>query len=133
MPELRSGARQTRQKPKKDNDQQAENLILPATNRPGRRGRGRGTRAAKGTSATPARQRVGGRGRGVSVIDLDPEQPGEALPGAQELRGNREVEGIGGKDLVMDGGSAGKIVGAEDEGTAAPVPERVCTSYNLFL
>lgn len=149
MPELRSGARQARLKSKKLDDipplpqpiDQAEICVLPPTNRTGRRGgagRGRGSNAAavaKGPSATPVRPTVGGRGRGVGLIDLDPFQPceilpgaavgGTAVPGAQGFILNQAAEGIADKDLVMDGGSAEKLIGAEDDAGTAPVPERV--------
>lgn len=152
MPELRSGARQARLKSKKLDDippppqpiDQAENWVLPTTNRTGRRGgagRGRGSNAAavaKGPSATPLRPTVGGRGRGITLIDLDPDQPCEilaraAVPVAQGFIWNQAAEGIADKDLAMDGGSAEKLMGAEDDGSAAPVPERVCLlSHSIF-
>lgn len=143
MPELRSGARQGRLKSKKLEDipalpqPQAENPVLPAPNR--RRGgaaRGRGAKAAaavaKGPPAAPVRLTVGGRGKGIKLIDLDPDLPCQVLPGAAAVGGAQDiilkqaVEGVAGKDLAMDGRSAEKAVGAEDEATTAPVPERVC-------
>ncbi|PKA45820.1 Casein kinase I isoform delta-like [Apostasia shenzhenica] len=148
MPELRSGTRQAKLKSKKVEDiptqqppfVQAENWILPVFNRTGRRvaGRARGSNAAavaKGPSPTPVRPGVGARGRGIRLIDLDPDQPCEVLPGAtiggagvgvaQDLVLNQAAEGIAEKDYEMEGGSADKLVGAEDDSTAAPVPERV--------
>lgn len=121
MPELRSGARQARLKSKKLEDlpnpnNQVENLILPAPNRGGRRGAGRGNKAAAAPRKA-TRARGGGRGRGVAVIDLDPDQPCEVLPGA------------GNKKLAMDGESADKLVAAEEEPSTAPVPERVCIFF----
>ncbi|RZR74680.1 hypothetical protein BHM03_00041240 [Ensete ventricosum] len=145
MPELRSGARQGRLRSKKLEDipvppqplGQAENPILPAPNRRrGGAGRGRGSKAAavaKGPSAAPARPTFGGRGRGIALIDLDPDQPCEILPraaaggavagGAQDFILNQAAEGVAVK--AMAGASAEKVLGAEDESTTAPVPERV--------
>ncbi|CAL9156486.1 unnamed protein product, partial [Musa hybrid cultivar] len=145
MPELRSGARQGRLRSKKLEDipvppqpfGQAENPILPAPNRRrGGAGRGRGSKAAavaKGPSVAPARPTFGGRGRGIALIDLDPDQPCEILPraaaggavagGAQDFILNQAAEGVAVK--AMDGASAEKVLGAEDESTTAPVPERV--------
>ncbi|VAH64528.1 unnamed protein product [Triticum turgidum subsp. durum] len=81
MPELRSGVRQSRLKSRKVEDldvqDPAENLPVAAPTVAGRRGRGRG-----GRGGGRGRGRAGGRGRGVPVIDLDPDQPFEVLPGA---------------------------------------------------
>ncbi|KAK1263860.1 Casein kinase I isoform delta-like [Acorus gramineus] len=136
MPELRSGARQARLRSKRLEDivatpqqqqalEQAENIALPANNRGGRRGGGgRGRGANKGPSAA----RPSGRGRGgVRLIDLDPDQPLEVLPtggGAQDQALN-QVEGVVGQPVVMEGGSAEKIMGVEDDTSTAPVPEKV--------
>ncbi|URE37709.1 CK1 includes the casein kinase 1 kinases [Musa troglodytarum] len=147
MPKQRSGARQGHLRSKKLDDipapsqpiGQAENPVLPAPNRRrGGVGRGRGSRAAataKRPSVAPARPTVGGRGRGIGVIDLDPDQPCEILPraaaggavvvGAEGFFLNQAAEGIADKDLAMDGGSADKVIVAEGEATTAPVPERV--------
>ncbi|MQM12203.1 hypothetical protein Taro_045119 [Colocasia esculenta] len=141
MPELRSGPRQGRVKSKRLDDipqqqavEQAENLVLPATNRTGRRvgvGRGRGNVAtvAKGPS-TLVRPAVGGRGRGIRVIDLDPDQPCGVFPGApfeiaQDPILNQAAERPVDRVVAMEGGSAEKLVAAEEETTAAPVPDRV--------
>ncbi|CAL9168252.1 unnamed protein product [Musa hybrid cultivar] len=147
MPKQRSGARQGHLRSKKLDDipapsqpiGQAENPVLPAPNRRrGGAGRGRGSRAAataKRPSVAPARPTVGGRGRGIGVIDLDPDQPCEILPraaaggavvvGAEGFFLNQAAEGIADKDLAMDGGSGDKVMVAEGEATTAPVPERV--------
>ncbi|KAK8918903.1 Casein kinase I isoform delta-like [Platanthera zijinensis] len=148
MPELRSGARQARLKAKKVEDNpsqpqqfdQAVNWVLPFPNRTGRRtgGRGRGSNAAavvKGPSTAPFRQELGGRGRGIRLINLDPEQPCEVVPqvaaggivfgGTQEILPNQAAEGVAEKAFMMEGGSADKMVGAEDDSAAAPVPDRV--------
>lgn len=144
MPELRSGARRSKrlgdlQQPAAQPTYQEENLLLQPTtqNRTRRRGggRGRGNAVAKGPSAaTPGRPAAAGRGRGIRLIDLDPEPPCEALPQAvaaapAEPAFNR-VEGIADKDIAMDGGSADKILGVEEESSTTPVPERV---YPLLL
>ena len=136
MPELRSGVRQSRLRAKKVEDlvaqDPADNLVAAAPTVAGRRGRGRGGRGGgRGT----ARGR-GGRGRGVSVIDLDPDQPCEVFPGAavggRAAGGAQPIEEFANKALKMDGGSAEKIAGGEDDGTASPVPEKVHSSYALL-
>lgn len=152
MPELRSGTRQARLRSKRLDDlqpspqpiDQAENWVLPNQNRAGRRvgtGRGRGSNAAavaKGPLATPARQGAAGRGRGVRLIDLDLEQPCEVIPeaavGGAEDPGLIRVERVADKNLVMEGGgSAEKLIGADEEAGATPVPERVRAQLLFFL
>lgn len=155
MPELQIGAPQGRAKSKKLEEipvppqalGQPENPVLPAGNRrrggAGRgrgRGRGRGSNAAAVAKA-PTRQAVGGRGRGKTPIGLDTDHPFEALAqaavggaavgGAQDFILNQETAGIAGKKLAMDGVSAEKVIGAEDETTTPPVPERVCLPFIL--
>lgn len=143
MPELRSGARRSKrlgdlQQPAAGPNYQEENWLLqPTQNRTRRRGggRGRGNAVAKGPSAaTPGRP--AGRGRGIRLIDLDPEPPCEAPPqavvavaAAGEPALNR-VEGVADKDIAMEGGSADKIMGVEEESSTTPVPERVL--FSLF-
>lgn len=132
MPELRSGVRQSRLRAKKVEDlvaqDPADNLVTVAPTVAGRRGRGRGGRGG-GRGAARGR---GGRGRGVPVIDLDPDQPCEVLPGAavgvRAAGAAQPIEGFADKALKMAGGSAEKI---EDEGTS-PVPEKVCSSHALL-
>ncbi|ONK65042.1 uncharacterized protein A4U43_C07F32880 [Asparagus officinalis] len=150
MPELRSGARQARLRSKKLEEtptqqqqppplEQAENCVPPAANnRTGRRGRGRGSKAAAVAKGPAANQTRPGRGRGrgaIKLIDLDLDQPCEVLPGAAAAAGgavaggaqdllNQAGEGAAGKEVAMDGGSADKLLG-EDDANAAPVPERV--------
>nr|CAB3478455.1 unnamed protein product [Digitaria exilis] len=134
MPELRSGVRQSRLRAKKAEDLVAQdpagNLVAVAPTVAGRRGRGRGGRGGgRGT----ARGR-GGRGRGVPVIDLDPDQPCEVLPGAavggRAAGGAQPIEKFADKALKMDGGSAEKIAGGDDEGTGSPVPEKVQVGHS---
>ncbi|MBA0816828.1 hypothetical protein Gohar_001449, partial [Gossypium harknessii] len=137
MPELRSGARRSKHlddlQPPPQPVEQAENWVLPAQNRTRRRagGRGRGNAAgvAKGPSAAvPTRPTAAGRGRGIRLIDLDPE-PRQVLPQAEPLAAagpafNR-VEVVADKDIAMEGRSADKIVGVEEEASTTPVPETV--------
>ena len=129
MPELRSGVRQSRLRAKKVEDldvqDPAANLVETAPTVAGRRGRGRGGR---GGGRGAGRGRAGGRGRGVPVIDLDPDQPFEVLPGAAAVGGGvvggpQRVEEAAGKVVKMDGGSPEKVGGGEDD--ASPVPEKV--------
>jgi hypothetical protein len=86
MPELRSGVRQSRLRAKKVEDlvvqDPTDNLVVAAPTVAGRRGRGRGGRGG-GRGAGRGR---GGRGRGVPVLNLDPDQPLEVLPGAPAPR-----------------------------------------------
>ncbi|KAF9661173.1 hypothetical protein SADUNF_Sadunf19G0040100 [Salix dunnii] len=135
MPELRSGARRSKRlddlQPPQQPNNQAENLTVPVQNKTRRRaggGRGRGGNAAgvaKGASPT-TRPTAAGRGRGVRLIDLDPEpcQIEPAAVGAAELGYNR-LEVVADKDIAMEGGSAEKVIGVEEEGSTTPVPERV--------
>lgn len=147
MPELHSGARRSKRlgdlQPAPQPAYQEENwLPQPPQNRTRRRGggRGRGNAAtvAKGPStATPARPAAAGRGRGIRLIDLDPEPPCKVVPqavapGAGEPAFNK-VEGAADKDIAMDGGSADKILGAEEEASTTPVPERVSSCLVLFF
>ncbi|KAJ6846982.1 casein kinase 1-like protein HD16 [Iris pallida] len=139
MTELRSGARQarTRQNRLDHVAPQPQQPLEQAANRTGRRGRGRGANPA-GVANIPVRPAVGGRGRGgrgIRVIDLDPDQPCQ-VPGVGAVGGvgprdflNQAAdapEGVAGKDLAMDnGGNGDKLLGADDDTNATPVPERV--------
>ncbi|KAK6942000.1 Protein kinase domain [Dillenia turbinata] len=137
MPELRSGARRSKRlddlQPSPQPVVQAENRPLPTQNRTRRRagGRGRGANAttvAKGPSPV-LQTRATGRGRGIRLIDLDPELPCDVLPETvaaerAEPAYNR-VEGVAEKDILMEGGSVEKIMGVEEEAGTTPVPDRV--------
>lgn len=144
MPELRSGARRSK---RLDNLQatpqpieQAENWALPAQNRTRKRGGGRGrgnaTGVAKGRSPAVATRQAGtGRGRGIRFIDLDPE-PCEVAPeavgvGVAADPAYNRVEVVGDKDVAMEGGSAEKIIGVEEEASTTPVPDKVETILTL--
>ena len=143
MPELRSGARRSKRlddlQPPQQPNNQAENLTVPVQNKTRRRaggGRGRGGNAAgvaKGASPT-TRPTGAGRGRGVRLIDLDPEpcQIEPAAVGAAELGYNR-LEVVSDKDIAMEGASAEKVIGVEEEGSTTPVPERVIIHLPFFL
>lgn len=148
MPELRSGVRQARLRSKRIDDippqpstfQQPEIPVQPTPARGGRRGgagRGRGRAAAVArVTAVPVRPTVAGRGRGVRLIDLDPDQPCENLPGPAAGIAKRPILNLGAegqvdKNMAMNGVSAEKLAGAEDE--TAPMPERVCLYIILFL
>ncbi|KAL7168792.1 hypothetical protein ACSBR2_033931 [Camellia fascicularis] len=139
MPELRSGARRSKRlgdlQPSPQPIDQVENLALPAQNRTRRRvggGRGRGGNAtvAKGPSAaTPVRPSTAGRGRGIRLIDLDPDPPCEVPPeavaiGAGEPVFNR-IEVVADREIAMEGGSADKMLGVEEETNTNPVPDKV--------
>lgn len=135
MPELRSGARRSKRlgdlQPAPKPVDPVENCVLPAQNRTRRRvggGRARGGNATltKGPLAvTPVRA---GRGRGVRLIDLDPEPPCQVLPepvaiGVGEPVANRVAE-VADRDVAMEAGSADKL-GVEEEASTTPVPDRV--------
>lgn len=144
MPELRSGARRSKRlddlQPPPQPVDQTENWLLPAQNRTRRRvggGRGRGNATAVAKPGIPTRPTAAGRGRGIRLIDLDPE-PCEVLPEAAALVAAEPVynplEVVADKDIAMEGGSADKILGVEEEASATPVPERVsCICLLLFL
>lgn len=148
MPELRSGARRSKRVddlyPTPQPIDQGDNWLQPAQNRTRRRvggGRGRGggnaTGLAKGPSqVVPTRPTAAGRGRGIRLIDLDPE-PCEVLPeavalGAAEPLYN-QVEVVADIGIGMEGGSGDKVNGVEEEASATPVPERVCPAYSFAL
>ncbi|VVB15035.1 unnamed protein product [Arabis nemorensis] len=123
MPELRSGARRLRQ-PSPQVIDQAENIELPPPTATRRRGRGRGNAAALAKGAAPPRPTgAAGRGRGIRLIDLEAE-PCEVRPAVGEPAFN-QVEAVADKDIAMEGGSAEKVVGVEEDSSTAPVPERV--------
>ncbi|CAA6667158.1 unnamed protein product [Spirodela intermedia] len=140
MPELRSGPRQGRLKSRKLDDIPTSSQpfeepadCTPAENRSGRRGgagRGRGNGAvARGRSIAQGRPAAGGRGRGVRVIDLDPEpckvQNQTLVGGAQDPALNQAAGCPVDKPAGMEGGSVEKVVGAEEEATTSPIPDRV--------
>ncbi|KAK4769134.1 hypothetical protein SAY86_027284 [Trapa natans] len=140
MPELRSGARRSKRldnlQPTPLPFEQAEDCALPAQTRTRRRGGaaggGRGgpsNAAAVGKGRTPATRATGvGRGRGIRIIDLDPE-PCEVIPELEALVATdpafNQVEVVGEKDIAMEGGSADKAIGVEEESGTTPVPDRV--------
>ncbi|TYH91678.1 hypothetical protein ES332_A13G130900v1 [Gossypium tomentosum] len=137
MPELRSGARKSKRlgdlQPPFQPVDQAENWVLPAQNRTrrqvGGRGRGKATAVAKVPSPeVPNRTKASGRGRGIRLIDLDP-KPCQVLPGAPPLADAQpafnQVEVVANKDIAMDGGSADKIIGVEEEASTTVIPEKV--------
>lgn len=141
MPQLRSGARRSKRlgdsQPPPQPVEQAENFLLPTQNRTRRRagaGRGRGSNAAVTNGpavAIPGRPTYAGGGRGVRLIDLDPEPPCQGLPqpiigGAAGEHIFNRVEGGAEKDIAMEGASGDKILGVEEDTSTAPVPERVC-------
>ncbi|KAF2612973.1 hypothetical protein F2Q70_00007581 [Brassica cretica] len=115
MPELRSGARRLRQ-PNPQAIDQAENIELPRQPATRRRGGGRGRGNAAPPRPTGA---AAGRGRGVRLIDL------EAEPVVGEPAFNQVAGVAADKDNAMEGGSADKVVGVEEDLSSAPVPERV--------
>ncbi|KAI3751290.1 hypothetical protein L2E82_22343 [Cichorium intybus] len=111
---------------------QAENIVSPTQNRIRKKtggGRERGNNVAAGVAKRPMRPT--GRGRGIRLIDLDPEPHCEIVPnkgpvGVVEPVVNTVV------DKDMEGGSADKIMGVEEEGNATPVPERVQVGNSLM-
>lgn len=144
MPELRSGARRSKRlgdlQPTPQPVDQVENWLLPAQNKTRRRvggGRGRGGNApvANGPSAAKlVRTTVGGRGRGIRSIDLDPEPPCEVLPEAFAVGvGEPVLNRVGVADIAMEGGSADKMMGVEEEASTTPIPERVTSFLFSYL
>lgn len=139
MPELRSGARRSRRlgdlHPDPQTANQEDNIIAPAQARTRRRGRGRANATAVAKAGTPTRPTAAGRGRGVRLIDLEPDQPGGILPETAGLEAPevvvKRVEGLQDKNIVMAGGSRDKIMGVEDDSNTTPVPERVISCLEL--
>ncbi|RCV09659.1 hypothetical protein SETIT_2G047000v2 [Setaria italica] len=140
MPELRSSTRQARLRSKKlDEPQPGEPPVKPASPAPPRAGKrappraARGRKVAAGRRAPPASKP---RRKGVEIVDLEADPAFEDSPKAVaglEVAGAaknnlalNKVAGVGvNKGLKMDGESAEKIVGVEDDSAATPVPERV--------
>ncbi|KAI3766374.1 hypothetical protein L2E82_16429 [Cichorium intybus] len=125
MPQLRSGPPRSKRLGDIQPADQAENIVSPTQNRTRKKtggGRERGNNAAAGVAKGPMRPT--GRGRGIRLINLDPEPYCEIVPnkgpvGVVEPVVNAVV------DKDMEGGSADKITGVEEEGIATPVRERV--------
>ncbi|XP_022007969.1 casein kinase 1-like protein HD16 [Helianthus annuus] len=136
MPQLRVARRSKRLgdlQPATQPIVQTENVTAPTRGRRktgGGRGRGYAAGVTKGlVTATPGRLTAGGRGRGGRLIDLDQEPPCDIVPdpavlGVREPGLNR-IDAVADKDIAMDGGSADKIMGVEEDGNTPAVPERV--------
>ncbi|CAN6181388.1 unnamed protein product [Urochloa humidicola] len=139
MPELRSSTRQARLRSKKlDDPQPAEPPVKPASPAPPRAGKRAPTRAARGRKVAAGKKAPPApkpRRKGVQIVDLEADpackDPPKAVAGvevagaAKNLALNKVAEVGVNKGLKMDGESAEKIVGVEDDSTATPVPERV--------
>ncbi|ERN03898.1 hypothetical protein AMTRI_Chr05g64900 [Amborella trichopoda] len=136
MPELRSGVRQPRLRSKRVEELQnpvveaiADPWGPPIPNKTTKRGSGRGKNCNGTVVKLPSpKQRVGGRGRGVRLANLD--QPCENLPigvgGREEANLNLGVrEKVAVPDQAMEERSADKLLGAEEEGSTAKLPERI--------
>jgi hypothetical protein len=147
MPELRSSTRQARLRSKKPEDPQpGEQPVKPASPAPQRAGKRAPTRAARGRKVAAGRRAPPApkpKRNGVEIVDLeaDPacEDPLKAVAGlevagaAKNLALNKVAEVGINKGLKMEGESGEKIVGAEDELTATPVPERVLLALLHFM
>ncbi|KAF7015685.1 hypothetical protein CFC21_029461 [Triticum aestivum] len=138
MPLLRSSTRQARLRFRKLDDQQAEPAVKPVPPAPQRAGKHVHIPAARGRKGAPWRRVVPAPRRarkGAEVVDLDANLGSEHLPKAVAIHAvvceskdpalNKVAQGVGNKGLRMDGESAEKLVGAEDDSTIAPIPERV--------
>ncbi|ONM27824.1 ATP binding protein [Zea mays] len=137
MPELRSNTRQARLRSKKLDDlQPGEPLAKPVSpalpsarkRAPTRAARGRKGAAGRGVPPAPKPRR---KGVDIVVLEADPacETPLKAFKGLEVAAAApknlplKQVAEVG--VPKMNGESGEKIVGAEDESTATPVPERV--------
>nr|ATA66952.1 ATP binding protein [Saccharum hybrid cultivar] len=147
MPELRSNTRQARLRSKKLDDLQPgeppAKPVPPAPQRAAKRAPTRAARGRKGAAGRGAPPAPKPRRKGVEIADLeaDPacEDPPKAVKGlevAPKAVKGLEVAAAAPQNLPlkkvakvgvpkMEGESAEKIVGAEDESTVTPVPERV--------
>jgi hypothetical protein len=134
MPELRSSTRQARLRSKKlDDSQPAEPAAKPVLPGPQRGGRHTPTRAARGRKGASARKVTPPKRKGIDIVELKAEpickKAPKAVAGkavvceAKKLALDKVVKGAPGPR--MDGESAEKLVGVEDESTTSPVPERV--------
>lgn len=155
MPELRSNTRQARLRSKKLDDLQPgeppAKPVPPAPQRAAKRAPTRAARGRKGAAGRGAPPAQKPRRKGVEIADLeaDPacEDPPKAVKGlevAPKAVKGLEVAAAAPKNLPlkkvakvgvlkMDGESAEKIVGAEDESTVTPVPERVLLALLHFF
>ncbi|WVZ62067.1 hypothetical protein U9M48_011855 [Paspalum notatum var. saurae] len=136
MPELRSSTRQARLRSKKLEDPQpAEASAKPGSPAPQRAGKraptrpARGRKGAVGKRAPPVPKP---RRKGAKVVEseADPacEDPPKAVAAAAAAKNlvSKKVAKVGVNKIPrMDGESAEKIVGGEDDSTATPVPEKV--------
>ncbi|KAK3124544.1 hypothetical protein QOZ80_7BG0588130 [Eleusine coracana subsp. coracana] len=137
MPELRSSTRQARLRSKKlDDPQPAEPVAKPALPAPQRAGRHTPARAARGRKGTAGRKVPPApkhKRKGIDIVDLKAElvckDPPKAVAGGAVVRDAKNLAlnkvAVGAKGPKMDGESAEKLVGVEDETTTTPVPERV--------
>ena len=118
MPELRSGPRQGRLKSRRLADistpvqplEEAQDLIIAKRS-------GRNVCRGKGNAAALEKGNSRGRGRGRADRNLDPNLE------ACKIQIQVPVE----KVVVMEGAS-GEKVGAEEEATTSPIPDRVSLS-----
>lgn len=135
MPQLRSRARRSKRLGDKDIIQpveQPQNIISPTQNRTRKKtasGRGRANNNNNNNGEGVVAKgpvRASGRGRGIRLVDLDPEPHCEIVPNKAPIIGVVEpvVNGVK-ADKEMEGGSGYKIMGVEEDGNATPVPERV--------
>ena len=146
MPELRSSTRQAHLRSKKLDDLQPgeppAKPVPPAPQRAAKRAPTRAARGRKGAAGRGAPPAPNPRRKGVEIADLeaDPacEDPPKAAKGlevaavaAPKNLPSKKVPEVG--VPKMDGESAEKIVGAEDESTATPVPERVLLALLHFF
>jgi hypothetical protein len=115
--------------------------VPPAPQRAAKRAPTRAARGRKGAAGRGAPPAPKPRRKGVEIADLeaDPacEDPPKAVKGLEVAAAApknlplKKVAKVG--VLKMDGESAEKIVGAEDESTATPVPERVLLALLHFF
>ena len=148
MPELRSSTRQARLRSKKLEDAQpGEQPVKPAPPAPQRAGKRAPTRAARGRKVTAGRrapQAPKPKRKGVEIVDLEADPACEDPPKAvarlevagaviKNLGLNKVAEVGANKGLKMEGESGEKIVGADDEFAATPVPERVLLALLHFM
>ncbi|KAF0907865.1 hypothetical protein E2562_022269 [Oryza meyeriana var. granulata] len=138
MPELRSSTRQACLRSRKPDDQkpaeQAAKPVLPAPQRAGKRVPTPAIRGRKGAAERRGAAAPRARRKAVEVVDLEAVQgredspkpvAGQAVGGeAKNLGLNKAPDVVANKGLRMDGESAEKVVGADDE-SSLPVPERI--------
>ena len=138
MPQLRSSARLASLRSRKLEEQlpaeppvvkpvspaPRKRIPIPAVRGRGRRGPPRPAYKFSNFDADPPVEAVP-----APTLVSEAKNPASNKVADHSQKKDKVVEGVASKDLRMDGESAEKLVGADDESTTAPIPERVLLLY----